>query len=104
MSDFSDNANKRLADGYLRVWPSVGELAPVRCCKESSSHTRKQGVRAVFVWLGRPLWEGPLEQSPESVRGQRHKRLLSGPVFGSSQVLSQKNWICSWDLKMAGGQ
>lgn len=67
VSDFSDNANKCLADGYLRVWPSVGELAPVRCCKESSSHARKQGVRAVavFVWLGRPLWEGLLEQSPE---------------------------------------
>lgn len=24
MSDFSDNANKYLADGYLRFWPSVG--------------------------------------------------------------------------------
>lgn len=65
MSDFSDNANKYLADGYLRFWPSVGELAPVRCYKESSSHARKQGVGAVFGWLGRPLWEGPLEQSPE---------------------------------------
>lgn len=63
MSDFSDNASKYLADGYLRFWPS-GELAPVRCYEESSSHARKQGVGAVFG-CGRPLWEGPLEKSPE---------------------------------------
>lgn len=36
------------------------------------------------------------------MRGQPHKRPLSGPVFGSSQVLSQKNWVCLWDLKKAG--
>lgn len=55
MSGFSDNSSKILVDGYLWLWPSVRELAPIQCYKESLSHAREQRVGVREASLRRAL-------------------------------------------------
>lgn len=43
MSGFLDNASKIVVDCSLGFWPSVDELAPVKCHKENGSRVREPG-------------------------------------------------------------